>query len=167
MLLTEADHARRTDDDFKQQKNKLHHKGESPLLKLPIGMVSQFPLDYMHFVCLGVIKILVQYWLGETPYSAKLPSHVKASISQKMEELQAYAPREFCRKPRTLQEVKHWKATELRNFIVYFGPVVLLDARRDFYRLVMKLDVAISILADPVFCSTHIDLAENLLYQFV
>ncbi|CAN8023457.1 unnamed protein product, partial [Ixodes persulcatus] len=83
VLLTEVDHARRTDNDFKQQKNKQHHKGESPLLKLPIGMVSQFPLDYMHLVCLGVIKkILVQYWLGKTPSSAKLPSHVKASISQ-------------------------------------------------------------------------------------
>ncbi|EEC07635.1 hypothetical protein IscW_ISCW024337, partial [Ixodes scapularis] len=82
VLLTEADHARRTDDDFKQQKNKLHHKGESPLLKLPLGMVSQFSLDDMHLVCLGVIKILVQYWLGESPSSAKVPTHVKASISQ-------------------------------------------------------------------------------------
>lgn len=82
VLLTEVDHALCTDNDFTQQKNKQHHKGESPLLKLSIGMVTQFPLDYMHFVCLGVIKkILVQYWLGRTPCNTKISPHDKASIS--------------------------------------------------------------------------------------
>ncbi|CAN7982524.1 unnamed protein product, partial [Ixodes hexagonus] len=82
VLLTEVDHAQRTDDDFGQQKNKPHHKSQSPLLKLPVEMVSQFPLDYMHLVCLGVIKILVQYWLGKHPCNARLSPHDKASISQ-------------------------------------------------------------------------------------
>ena len=29
-----------------------HHKGISPLVELNIGMVSQFPQEHMHLVCL-------------------------------------------------------------------------------------------------------------------
>jgi len=34
-------------------------------------------------------------------------------------------PKEFVRKPRSITDVKHWKAVEFRNFLLYTGPVVL------------------------------------------
>ena len=40
----------RTDVQFDEMVNEEHHIGSSPLKNLSIGMVSQFPLDYMHLV---------------------------------------------------------------------------------------------------------------------
>jgi hypothetical protein len=40
-----------------------HHRGPTPLSCLPVGLVSSFVLDYMHLVCLGVMRRMVHYWL--------------------------------------------------------------------------------------------------------
>ena len=42
-----------TDADFNHRTAARHHIGFSPLQSL--GMVTQFPLDFMHLVCLGVV----------------------------------------------------------------------------------------------------------------
>ena len=36
-----------------------------------------------------------------------------------------YISRDFSRKPRALSEFKQWKATELRQFLLHTGPVIL------------------------------------------
>ena len=35
----------------------------SPLTELNIGMVSHFPLDYIHLVCLGVVRRTICLWI--------------------------------------------------------------------------------------------------------
>jgi hypothetical protein len=47
-----------------------HIKGKSPLLNIQIKMVSQFPLDSMHLIHLGVLKrLLLNYFIeGTIPY---------------------------------------------------------------------------------------------------
>ncbi|KYN15853.1 hypothetical protein ALC57_11934 [Trachymyrmex cornetzi] len=50
----------RTDDTFKNRIHIEHHTGDSILEKLAIGMASQISLDYMHLICLGVVKRLLQ-----------------------------------------------------------------------------------------------------------
>ena len=49
----EVDAELRTDVQFDELADEDHHIGISPLTRLSLGMVSQFPLDYMHLVCLG------------------------------------------------------------------------------------------------------------------
>lgn len=74
---------------------------------------------------------------------------------------------EFNRKPRSLLEAKRWKATELRQFLFYTGPVVLrkiLD--NDRYVNFLSLHVAITILASSKY-SHFIDYASHLLLYFV
>lgn len=61
MLFPEVNAAQRTDQSFKEQEDKDHHKGQSSLLGLTVGMVSQFVLDFMHLVCLGVMRKLIWF----------------------------------------------------------------------------------------------------------
>ncbi|PIK35042.1 hypothetical protein BSL78_28128 [Apostichopus japonicus] len=58
VTFPEADH--RTDQSFRNMLDENHHLGETPLSQLSLGMVSNFPLDYMHLVCLGVTRRLVR-----------------------------------------------------------------------------------------------------------
>lgn len=41
---------------FDEMSDEEHHLGVSTLSAAGVGMVSQFVLDYMHLVCLGVVK---------------------------------------------------------------------------------------------------------------
>lgn len=58
----EVNNTLRTDESFKNQQQEEHHLGESLLLDLNFGMVSQIPLDYQHLICLGVMKRLLLRW---------------------------------------------------------------------------------------------------------
>lgn len=40
----------RTDESFRTRSNIFHHTGNSPLERIPTGMVSQFRLDALHLV---------------------------------------------------------------------------------------------------------------------
>lgn len=118
----------RTDITFRQKEQESHHTDTTILENLPgIDMIKSFPLDYMHLVCLGVVKKLVlNMWLtGKPPY--KLPMIKIQEISVKQLEFKHQIPEEFCRKPRSLLDVRRWKATEFRLFLFYTGPVVLKD----------------------------------------
>ena len=58
----EEQHSLRTDNDFGQILYQNHQKGLSPMLQLKVRCVSMFPLDYMHFVCLGAVRRIIQFW---------------------------------------------------------------------------------------------------------
>lgn len=49
----------RTDEEYKMCLDEEHHRGESPLSTLPMGLVSQVPFEYMHLVLLGVTKKII------------------------------------------------------------------------------------------------------------
>ena len=66
VTFPEGDARLRTDESFLAMTDKNHHSKEcvSPLVSVSVGMVSQFPIDYMHQVCLGVMKHLLICWIG-------------------------------------------------------------------------------------------------------
>ena len=51
----------RTDASYNEQRQPEHHIGISPLTRLAVNMVSQFPLEYMQLVCLGVTRRLLMF----------------------------------------------------------------------------------------------------------
>lgn len=83
-----------------------------------------FPIDYMHLVCLGVVRRLLFLW-RKGPLKTRLPSRMLSLISESLLMLKPCIPHEFARKTRSLLEVDRWKASEFRMFLLYTGPVVL------------------------------------------
>jgi hypothetical protein len=153
----------RTDAEFAQQTDVDHHLAKSPLSLLPVGMVSQFPLDYMHLVCLGVVRRLLLCWI-KGALSIRLSATSVQKVSDQLVRLSSFVPKEFVRKPRSLNEVMRWKATEFRTFLLYTGPIVLRGVLRgDLYDNFMYLSVALTILLSPKLCSEYCDYAKQLL----
>ncbi|XP_073669952.1 uncharacterized protein [Paramisgurnus dabryanus] len=157
----------RTDESFAQKHNEEHHLGPNPFQGLNVGMVSQFPGDYMHSVCLGVVRKLLNIWLrGALRF--RLPASIVDRMSDSLTGLRNYIPLEFARKPRTLRDIDRWKATELRMFLLYIGPVILpsyLDT--NIYKNFMLLFSSIAILVSPTLSLIHWQYAERLLHMFV
>ena len=73
----------------------------------------------------------------------------------------------FARKPRPLLEAKMWKATEFRQFLLYTGPVVLLDKLKSaLYQNFLLLSVCMRLLAPDVY-SLDNKYKQELIFTFV
>lgn len=104
--------------------------GISPLLKLEIGMISLFPIDYMHNVCLRVARKMLCLWMGisrNANIKVKLHNCYINLMSDYLIFLRLFITKEFNRKPCSLLEIQRWKATELRTFLIYLGLLILKD----------------------------------------
>ncbi|XP_076666305.1 uncharacterized protein LOC143367920 [Andrena cerasifolii] len=157
----------RTDVDFRSKTDKEHHNGTSIIEKISgIHMINSFPLDYMHLICLGVVKKLLSLWCcGKPRTKISLKSQCKISLS--LINLSGSMPKEFMRKPRSLDILKRWKATEFRQFLLYTGPVVLLkNISDDRYLNFLALHAAFVILTHRKYFS-QLDYAVKLLEYFV
>lgn len=158
----------RTDSSFRQKLQEEHHLGTSLIEQIPgIDMVNSFPLDYMHLVCLGVVKkLIVTLWVNGKP-STKLSFHQISSISRALIDQVQNIPKEFNRKPRSLNECKRWKATEFRQFLFYTGPLVLKGVlSHERYLNFLTLHIALTILASNKLLK-HLNYAGQLLEYFV
>ena len=94
-------------DSFRNQINKEHHLGISPLTKLnpPIDMIGLFVLDSMHLCFLGVMKkFLTDYWM-KSGSSHKLKREQILRISQRLVNLTNQIPDEFQRTTRSLGNI--------------------------------------------------------------
>lgn len=157
----------RTDGSFRVQSDEQHHRCRSILEELPIDMVQIFPIDYMHCVLLGVMKRLINTWLRGKPPNL-MPSRDVLSISEKLIDCSKTEPKEFQRKIRGLNDFGHFKATELRTFLLYTGPAVLKNILPDDkYDHFLLLHVAISILCNKNICKDKSHVAKAMLKQFV
>lgn len=167
MTFPEVDAPLRTDTAFNHQEDECHHKGPSILTGVGIGMVTQFPLDFMHLVCLGVVRKLMLFWM-RGPLLTRLGTQQIRLISAALISIAVTLPREFACKGRPLAEIDRWKATEFRTFLLYTGPVALKhNLPSVLYHNFMLLHVAIRILCSPSLCFKYCDFAETLLSRFV
>lgn len=171
----EPEPALRTDEGFRnfqysENFDDDYQKHETILVKINnLGLVSGVPLDYMHLVCLGVMRKLILLWMNG-PLTNRLSYNQITKISEDLTSIRLHVPADFPRKPRSLKLIKLWKATELRNFLLYYGPIVLKNELNEkAYNHFLILHVAIRLLADPeaVKQAGNIDCANELLQQFV
>lgn len=155
----------RTNETFRAKADPVHHIGDSPVGDLDVNMVTLFPLDYMHLVCLGVMRRLLRTW---TCGRGTLSVGQQRDLSRKLVASAKEFPSDFQRKPRSVDELDRWKATELRSFLLYVGPVVLKSLLPEtHYKHFLLLHVAIRILASPAYHVCHNSFARGLLRCFV
>ena len=51
----------RKNETFRNKCDKFYHKDSNPLEELPINITSTVVLEYMHNICLGVMKKLIVF----------------------------------------------------------------------------------------------------------
>ncbi|KYN12111.1 hypothetical protein ALC57_15725, partial [Trachymyrmex cornetzi] len=156
--------------DFADNKYGDYQTGETILQHIPnFGLVSCVVIDYMHLICLGVVKKLILLWV-QGPRAVKLSQQLLNHVSGALLNLQNTVPNDFVRRPRSLKEIKMWKATELRQFLLYTGPVVLKGIlRQDIYINFITLHVIVTILASPTLSKdqNNIMWAQKLVEYFL
>ena len=159
IVFPEVNAKLRTDEDFNSMVDEDHHLGQtlSPLASV-VKMVTMFPSDYMHLCCLGVTRKLVYIWMRGKSLKTRLGSNTIKEISVKLDQLSPYTPTEFSRKHRALSEIDRWKATELRYFMLYAGPVVLNNTIPiEMYNNFLLFSVAMHLLLTPGTAENMID----------
>ena len=124
-LFLPLDAERRTDASFTARRDAEHHNADSIENLTPLeeqvntGMVSQFRLDPLHAVDIGVFLRWLKFLLGKYgPYPFVLSCAEKARVSELIDELAPYMPSEFARRPRNLKYFATYKAAELRRMTV-------------------------------------------------
>lgn len=110
---------RRTDDDFRSKKFSLHHNTDTPLTDLPIDMIKSFPVgDELHLLHVGIMKKLLLGWLEGTFGNSTKLSHTNSREISDYLENKCRLPYEIHRQMRSLSEIRRWKATEFRSFLL-------------------------------------------------
>ena len=158
----------RTNQRFRNRANPQHHKFDTPFTKIEsLNMISHFPIDYMHLLCLGVMKRLILLWL-RGPRSVRLCQGQINIMNDRMSAFKKYIPNCFARKPRSFSEIDRWKATEFRQFLLYTGKFILKGILpENQYQHFITLNVAISILLGEKKDQDCYEYANSLLVYFV
>ncbi|CAI6361869.1 unnamed protein product [Macrosiphum euphorbiae] len=167
---------KRTHKDFVDQNNEQYHPfgNVSEIINIPnFDIIENFPLDYMHLVCLGVVKKMLMLWKGSGDIGRvnvniqKMPLNVIKIISTRLLLIKKDIPCDFGRKPRSLDELARWKATEFRQFLLYTGIIVLHSIiPNEVYDHFLCLHVAMIIFLSPNYNNLS-TFANSLLTDFV
>lgn len=163
VCFLETDAEPRSDRSFRLREQQEHHTGPSPFESIiSIDMIQFFPIDYMHCICLGLIRrILEQLRHGRAPH--RISHQNLREMNSHIRNIALDTPSDFARKPRSLQHLGRWKATELRLFGIYTGQFILKRfVRRDFWELFMSISVFCRIICHPTWCKTRANYCYDL-----
>ncbi|XP_022160042.1 uncharacterized protein LOC111026297 [Myzus persicae] len=157
VCFTEVGSPSRTHNDFMNYKDPIFHNGKTILTELPnFDLVKSIPFDYMHCVCIGVMKKLLLFWIGAPKHkqNMSLPATLINALDIKLNQLSVYIPIEFQRRfsensrKHPLHDASRWKATELRQCLLYLGFIIFRNFLNDeVYDHFLELFVAIRILS--------------------
>lgn len=96
----------RTDDSFSNEIQEEHHLSHSILLNISnFGIVSHIPLDYMHLICIGVVKKLIKLWISGPLKTRCLTSRKIKNVSKSLLNIRHFIPKEFARRPREVEDI--------------------------------------------------------------
>lgn len=96
-----------------------------------------FAVDYMHNALLGVMKLLLDLWMGshrlcrKSPYFAPIEMNKRTRLNERLLALKPYES--FTRKPRSIFDRGFYKAIEYKYLLLFYLPIAfegLLEATK-------------------------------------
>ena len=143
-------------------------KGPSWLAWFPLfNIVQGVGIDYMHGILLGVQKLLIKLWFAKD-FSGR-PFNFYRSVGEVDKRLRSILPTpNISRLPRSIEhDLKYWKASEYRSFLLFYG-VTVLDGILDTERFQHYSDFVGAIQILLYYGSTEYQLqsAEIFLFRF-
>ncbi|KAK3910766.1 Halomucin [Frankliniella fusca] len=142
-------------------------KGPSLLTKLVPDIIRCTVIDIMHGCFLGVARLLVDLLFSSSFSTQPWSLHHLFDVAD--EKLKKIKPPSYAaRAPRSLKEIKFWKASEYKLFLLYYSVALLHGLMENRYlQHHCKLVSAISLLCQDSISLTQVDLACNLLRSYV
>ena len=121
----------------------------------------------MHSVCLGVVKYIMHLKTSDGNKDKVFLVGAKTlSMSHKL--LSIKPPDIVGRLPRSLEDLKHWKATELKNWLLHYSVPVLYKILNPLYIFHWSLLVgATGMLCSDSISNTDLKEADGMLQDFV
>ena len=154
MYFAKFDEPLRTDNEFREKSQSIHHKETSILesLKKPDGspllnMISQFPTsDPLHLLDEGVMKKCIRMWMtGKGPIKTKKWSEETINnLNKQIIQWNRELPSDINRKLRTLDYLSFYKATEFRSILLYIGIIAfknILDEEQYAHFLTFSMGI--------------------------
>jgi len=159
------DHARKALDDGAAH---FGVKGPSVFAEVPhFDTVSGFAPDYMHCVCLGVVRQIVNMSLDSSNH---LKPYYLASRIEEIDELLKLQspPSEITRTPRSITQKQYWKASEWRAFLLFYSVVIFAKVmQRRYYNHWLCLVCGMLLLLSPKVTNMEIKHAQRCFLKFV
>ncbi|XP_077491795.1 uncharacterized protein LOC144102383 [Amblyomma americanum] len=149
------------------QQAKCGVKGSNVLFHLAFfSFPAGFVVDYMHAVCAGFVRHTACMWFDT---SMLFPYSLGGKIDEIDQQLCVLKPIwEISRLPRSLKVRKYWKASEWRNWLLFYSPVVLNNILpRVYYKNWLKLVKVMHFLLADTVAVEKLKEAGRTMYVFV
>ena len=165
---THEDHVK---DALKAEKSETVVNGvkglSMPLLISDFDIIKSFPPEYMHCVLLGVVRLFLLTWFDSKNNKKDFYLGKKKSIfDERMAKI--CPPTEVTRTPQSISNLCRWKASELKNFLIYYSLIVLKDLiPMKYYKHWWLLVYAITIYDQKKITREDREKAKTALNKFV
>lgn len=166
----------RNHDEFVSYIDSNFHCGETILTRIPkFDLVNSIPFDFMHCSCIGIMKKILRFWTRSVKrHHLNLPYNLLTILDERINNLGQYIPSEFQRAPNEnsrmhpIRDVNRWKATELRQILLYTGMVVFHEIiSKEAYDHFMEFCVAMRILSINNITEEYNSFSKSLINHFV
>lgn len=162
----------RSNESFRSRRQELHHKCRSPFESTQCNMIMDFPIDFMHQGTGVILKLMKWNILPSATKGTRRLSRMSASnikiMNSRLLALRKCVPDCFARRPRSTKDLLRYKATELRQLLLYTARIVMkgLMATDAHFVHLCGLSFACSLLVDKRTVGTETQKATDLLQQF-
>ena len=140
--------------------------GESALLKIEgFDFIRAFVPEYMHCVCLGVIRYFLLLWWTATKTDPWYIGDESATLNLRLSNVKP--PYEISRITDSFDKIHYWKASEFRSFALFYYPILKGILPEPFYSHFESLCYLLYILLQETVPKSTVRKTQIVLDHFV